>query len=93
VLLLLQLHLGSGTNLDDSDAAGQLGQPLLQLLAVPIGIGVVDLGTDLLDPALHIVGPATAVDDRRVVLGDDDALGSAEQVERDVLQLQADFLA
>jgi chaperonin GroEL len=44
VLLLLELHLGGGTDLDDADAAGQLGQPLLQLLAVPVGVGRLDLG-------------------------------------------------
>ena len=36
---------------------------------------------------------AATIDDRRVVLGDDDALGPAEQVERDVLELEPDFLA
>ena len=39
VLLLLQLHLGVGADLDHADAAGELGQALLQLLAVPVGVG------------------------------------------------------
>ena len=43
VLLLLELHLGGRADLDDGDAAGQLGQTLLELLAVPVGVGVVDL--------------------------------------------------
>src|SRR6185503_11924037 len=34
MLLLLHLGLGGSANLDHRDAAGQLGQPLLQLLAV-----------------------------------------------------------
>ena len=36
VLLLFQLGLGGRADLDDRDAAGQLGQPLLQLLAVVV---------------------------------------------------------
>ena len=36
VLLLLQLDLGRRADLDDRHAAGQLGQPLLQLLAVVV---------------------------------------------------------
>ena len=36
---------------------------------------------------------AATVDDGGVVLGDDDLLGRAEQVERDVLELEADLLA
>ena len=36
---------------------------------------------------------AATVDDGGVVLGDDDLAGPAEQVERDVLELEADLLA
>ena len=39
-----------------------------------------------------VVLRAAALDDRRLVLGDDDALGRAEQVERGVLELEADLL-
>ena len=92
VLLLLELHLGGGADLDDGHAAGQLGQPLLELLAVPVRVGVLDLGLDLVDPALHVVGRAGALDDRGVVLGDDHLAGPPEQVEGDVLQLEADLL-
>ena len=49
VLLLLELHLGGGADLDDGDAAGQLGQALLELLAVPVRVGVLDLALDLRD--------------------------------------------
>src|SRR6266568_2820112 len=93
VLALLELDLGGRPRLDDGDAAGQLGQPLLQLLAVVVGVGVVDLGADLVDPARDLVGVARTVDDRRLVLGDHDLAGPAEHVEVDAVQLQADFLA
>ena len=47
VLLLLELDLGGGADLDDGDATGQLGEALLELLAVVVGGGVLDLGLDL----------------------------------------------
>ena len=47
VLLLLELDLGRGADLDDGDAAGQLGEALLELLAVVVGGGLLDLRLDL----------------------------------------------
>ena len=91
VLLLLELHLGGRADLDDGDAAGQLGQPLLELLAIPVGVGVVDLALDLGDAALHLVLGAGAFDDGGVVLGDDDLAGPAEQVEGGVVELEPDL--
>src|SRR6185437_13672901 len=93
VLALLELDLGRRAGLDDGHAAGQLGQPLLQLLAVVVGVGVVDLGTDLVDPARDLVRVTGAVDDRGLVLGHDDRASPAEHAEVDALQLEADFLA
>ena len=55
VLALLELDLGGRADADDADAAGQLGQPLLQLLAVPVRVGVLDLAADLADPVLDRV--------------------------------------
>jgi hypothetical protein len=55
---LLFLHLGFGgrTDLDDGNAAGQLRQPLLQLLAVIVRRGFVDLCAQLLDAAFDCLG-------------------------------------
>ena len=92
MLLLLELDLGGGADLDDGDAAGQLGQALLQLLPVVVGVGVLDLGLDLVDAALDVVVVAATLDDGGLVLGDDDLAGLAQQVERDVLELEADLL-
>ena len=83
VLALLELDLGVGTDADDPDAAGELGEPLLQLLAVPVGVGVVDLAADLPDAVLDLVRLAAAVDDGGVVLVDDDAPRGAEHLEAD----------
>ena len=51
VLLFLQLDLGRRAHADDGHAAGQLGQPLLQLLPVIVAGAAVDLDPDLLDAA------------------------------------------
>ena len=47
---------------------------------------------DLADPAVDLVVVAAAVDDRGVVLGDDDAAGRAEHLEADLVELEADLL-
>ena len=58
VLLLLHLRLGRSADLDHGDAAGQLREPLLELLAVEVGVGVLDLRLQLLDPGLDRLGVA-----------------------------------
>src|SRR5699024_7458226 len=93
VLALLELDLRGSAGADDRDAAGQLGQPLLQLLPVVVAVGVLDLRTDLADPAGDLVRVAAALDDRGLVLGDDDLAGMAQQVEGRVLQREPDGLA
>src|SRR6266508_2267355 len=93
VLLLLQLDLGGRRVVDNTNAAGQLGEPLLQLLAVPVGVGVLDLLLDLADAALDVRVRAAALDDGGVVLGHADPARPAEQVEPDVVELEADLLA
>ena len=92
VLLLLHLGLGGRADLDDGDTAGELGEALLQLLAIEVGVGVLDLGLDLVDAALDGVGLTGAVDDRRVVLGDDDATGATQLRDLRVLELEAHLL-
>ena len=92
VLALLELDLGGRAGLDDGDAAGELGEALLELLAVVVGVRLLDLGADLVDPAGDLVGVAGTLDDGRLVLGDDDLAGPAEQVEAGVLELEADLL-
>src|SRR5215207_10121782 len=92
-LLLLHLGLGRGADVDHGDTTGELGQPLLQLLLVVVRRGRVDRGADLLDAALDLRVLTGAVDERGVVLVDDDALGAAEVRDHRVLELEADFLA
>ena len=82
-LLLLHLGFGLGADRDDRHAAGQLGQPLLELLLVVLALGLVDLVADLLRSRLsmssRLPAPSTIV---RVVLVDRDLLGPAELLER-----------
>src|SRR5262249_46166798 len=92
VLLLLHLGLGRSTDLDDGHAARELGQPLLQLLAVEVGVRGLDLALQLLDPALDRLAVAGTVDDRGRVLVDDDLAGAAELRELRVLELEAHLL-
>src|SRR5450631_3686807 len=93
VLALLELDLGGGARLDDRNAAGQLGQPLLQLLLVVVGVALLDLGADLVDATGNLVGVSGTFDDGRLVLRDDDLACLTEQVEAGSLELETDFLA
>src|SRR5258708_26305660 len=92
MLLLLHLGLSRGADLDDRDAAGQLREALLELLAVEVRVGVLDLVLDLVDPALDRLGVAGTVDDRRRVLRYDDAPRAAELRDLRVLELAAHLL-
>ena len=53
-LVLLHVGFGAGADRDDRHAAGQLGQPLLELLAVVVALGGFDLIADLLDAGLDL---------------------------------------
>ena len=92
MLLLLHLRLGGSADLDDCNAAGELRQPLLQLLAVEVRVGVLDLALDLLDPGLDRLAVAGTVDDRGRVLVDDDLAGMTELRQLRVLELETELL-
>src|SRR5580704_5695786 len=77
-LLFLQLGLGCSADFNHGDAAHQLGQPLLQLLAVVVRCGVFHLGTNLLNAAFDLAGFPAAFNDRGVVLVDGNFLGAAQ---------------
>src|SRR5262249_45466444 len=70
VLLFLQLDLGRGADFDHRHATGQLGQPFLQLLAIEVAGGLVDLSPNLLDATLdRFLGAATLQDGALVFVG------------------------
>src|SRR4051812_31175805 len=92
VLALLEFHLGGRTDLDDRNTAGELRQALLQLLAVVVRVALLDLGADLVDPALDLLGVTGTLDESGLVLGGGELAGATEVVQRSVLELEADGL-
>src|SRR5262249_19722133 len=92
VLLLLDLDLGRAANLDHGDAARELGEPLLQFFTIIVRRGLLDLRFDLADPGLDVLFLAGALDDRGVLLVDDDLAGAAEHVHGDALELHAELV-
>ena len=76
--LLFHFGFGCGADFNYGYATDQLCQPLLQLLAIVVAGGLVDLATNFLHAALDLSGLAFAFDDRGVVFVDGDFLGLAE---------------
>src|SRR5207244_10241255 len=89
MLLLLELDLGGRADLDDGDAAGELGETLLQLLLVEVAGGLFDLRLDLLDAGQDLILFAVALDERRVVLVRRDPACAAEILDRRRVELAA----
>ena len=56
MLFLLHLYLGGGADVNLGHAAGQLGQPFLQLLPVVVAGGTVDFLLYLLDATVYVGG-------------------------------------
>src|SRR5262249_15135914 len=67
VLALFHFHFRGAADLDDGNAASELGETLLQLLTVVVGGRLFDLLADLGDAAFDLFLLAAAVDDRGVL--------------------------
>src|SRR5262249_49006850 len=93
VLALLHFGFGRPTDADHSHAAGELGQPLLQLLAVVVRGGLLDLSADLVAAPGDVGLLAGPVADRGFLFLDYDPLRLADHVEGDILELDAEILA
>ena len=91
-LLFLHFGLGGRADLDHGHAADQLRQPLLQLFAVVVRGGVLDLRAQLFHATLDGGRRAGAFDDGRVVLVDGDLLGLAQILQLDGLELDPEVL-
>src|SRR5205823_8604109 len=77
VFALLNLDLAAAADTDNRYATRQLGQPLLQLLAVIIRCRLFDLRPDLVGAGDDVFFLTGAIDDRRVLLLDQHPLGAA----------------
>src|SRR6185437_11739122 len=88
----LFLHFGFGgcADFNDGNAADQLRQPLLQLLAVVVAGGLIDLAANFLYAAFDLVMLAFAFDDGGVVLVDGDFLRLAKIGNLNVFELDAE---
>src|SRR5437763_14964582 len=91
ILALLDFDFGGAADADHRDAAGELGQTLLQLLTVVVRGGLIDLRLDLVDTGFDVGPLAGAADDGGVLLVDHDLLGATKHGERDVLHLDAEI--
>src|SRR4029453_1630341 len=77
---------------NDSDAAGKLGQTLLEFLAIVIRCGLFDLVLDHRDSTREFPFLAGALDDSGVILVDNDALGPTEVADLTILELDSQLL-
>ncbi len=91
-LLFLHLNLSGSAHLDDSNTAGQLGQPLLELLLIELAGGGLNLRANLSHTALDGRGISSAVHNDGVLLVHLHLAGAAQLVNGGVLQIQAHFL-
>ena len=87
--LFLHFGFGRGAYFDDRHAANQFRQPLLQLLAVVVAGGLIDLAANFLHPAFDVGVLAFTFDDGGVVLVNGDLLGLSEILHLHVLELDA----
>ena len=92
VLAFLHRRLGGGSDVDLSHSAGELRQPLLQLLDVVLALGHLDLLPNLLGPPVDLGFLAGSLDHRGVLSVDDDLADGAELIDGDVFELDAEVL-
>ena len=91
MLLLFEFGLGRGTDLDHRNATGELRKTLLQLLAIEVRIGVLDLLFDHLDAALDVGRFTRAIDDRGLFFRHGHALGLTELIRSHFVELEAEL--
>src|ERR1700730_1642092 len=89
--LLFHLCLSRSTDANDGDTARELGETLLKLLPIVVGCCLLDLSADLAHAALDVFSRPFAFDDCRIIFVNCDALGAAEIIQRDLLQLYTEI--
>src|SRR4030088_1983226 len=91
ILALLDFRFSRAADAYHRDAARELGQTLLQLLAVVVRGGFLDLRLDLRHARFDVGFLAGAAHDGGVLLVDHHLLGATEHGEGDVLELDAEI--
>src|SRR5450756_583103 len=91
ILALLDFGFSRAADADHRDAARELGKTFLQLLAVVVRGGFLDLRLDLRHARFDVGLLAGAAHDRGVLLFDHHLLGATKHGERDVLELDAEI--
>src|SRR5438270_403443 len=80
-------------SLDHCHAADELRQTFLELLAIVVAGGLLDLGANFLYAAFDLFGLTLAFDDGGVVFVDGDALCLAEVLDLHVLEFDAEIFS
>ncbi len=91
-LLLLEFGFARRAHIDLGHAPGQLGQTLLKLLAIVVGVAGGDLVADQGDPVLDVRRGTRTFDDGALVGGDHDLLGPAQLADADLLEIDPEIL-
>src|SRR5205807_2525766 len=89
--LFFHFHFSRRADLDQGHAAGELGHTLLQLFLVVIRRRILDLLANVLHTRFDRGLFAGAVDDRRVILADLDALRTAQVLQLRVFEFESEF--
>jgi hypothetical protein len=84
----LHFGFGRGSDPDYSDAAGELGQTLLQLLTIVVAGRLVDFASNLVDASVDRRPIAAFPDDGSRVLVGHDPFGLAKLGQADMLKLE-----
>ena len=92
VFLLLHLHLGSCTYIEDSDTAGEFAETLLKFLLVIIRGRCSNLLPDKFNTLSDIILVACTAYDSGVLLGDGNLLSLTEHLRSGILKSEASFL-
>ena len=83
---VLEFGFGGGTHLDHGHTTGQFGDPLIELFAVVIGVGVVELAANGANPGGYGVLVITGGHNRGAVFGDRDPAGAAQIRQGDLVE-------
>src|SRR5580698_153069 len=91
-LLFLHFDFGRRADFDHGNAAGELGNALLQFFLVVVGSRFLDLLANAVDAALDVGGLAGAVDNRGVLFFHQNLFRFAQVVQGRLLERQADLV-